>query len=164
MSQPQDDKDSIVTKEYLEEYLAQVIDLIEKRQKGQFDSLLTAINTSIDEKLDPIVGRVNQLTGIINQGGAGGQPEAQQRRSFGSILQELQPIIQVGQDMGYLKKPENPDALDSIALLIRKRYERKIAVQAERDIKRWLGTGDLVADDVASHMTGIVEAAGHEPL
>lgn len=78
MSQPQDDRDSIVTKEYLEEYLAQVIDLIEKRQKGQFESLLTAINTSIDEKLDPLFGRVNQLTAYVNQGGSGGQPEQPQ--------------------------------------------------------------------------------------
>lgn len=85
-----DDKDSVVTKEYLEEYLASVIQLMEERQKKQFDSLITGISGTIDQKLDPIISTLNQHTEILNN--AARQPveqEQPQAPKRGNALMDL---------------------------------------------------------------------------
>lgn len=180
MSQPpvQDDKDSIVTKEYLEEYLASVIQLMEERQKKQFDSLMTGIATTIDEKLDPIIARVNEHTQYINAGGAGGQPEQQQSPGAAAVSrknalmdlvnsplgQELMPVLrqrlglQDSADPAVQEFRANTERLNQIVY-------RKAANLTAKMIEKAMKTSlqDEFTNNAAKDMA-LGAVSNHEPL
>lgn len=96
------------------------------------------------------------------------QPAAAQGRQpfdIAGSAEALKVIAQAGREIKDAYEGNQSGTLDKLATLVRNRYERKVAIAAEKDIKKWLKAGDIDADEVVGLIdTTRTGGSNHEPV
>ena len=150
--------------------LAAAIEASERRQDEKRQKEFLSLMAALDTKLDPLIKSVQAHDAILTaamqqqQAPPAAPPQQQEvvrrRINPGEIVQQIEPLLELGYKTGYLKRPDEMGTLDKLATIVRNRYEKKVAIAAEKDIKKWLKAGDIDEADVS----GLIPDVGnHNP-
>lgn len=147
----------------MEDAIAIAIEMMERRQKAQSDSLMTALANMIDAKLGPIIDKVNEHTTTLEERKA--QPQAAaphvERKSLSDLVADAKPLIELLREQGIIGKPESTE-LDRGAILVRRIIDREALKVTRKIIGQGLSKNTLMKDEVVEVLGNAIE--DHPPV